>query len=101
MYRTLLSDYDMRQRELVLENSELKKVMQQMRKEMVSILKSRKLVLKGAKHELNGMQVGAVLLFHCNISANAICKGCPPLLDLFPPVAHNLIFVYDLLLLKK
>ncbi|MEQ2216568.1 hypothetical protein XENOCAPTIV_018381 [Xenoophorus captivus] len=34
MYRTLLSDYDMRQRELVLENAELRTVMQQMKKEM-------------------------------------------------------------------
>ncbi|MED6260897.1 hypothetical protein ATANTOWER_030962 [Ataeniobius toweri] len=56
MYRTLLSDYDMRQRELVLENAELRTVMQQMKKEMVSILKSRKLALKGEKQELNGVQ---------------------------------------------
>uniref|UniRef100_A0A3Q2QPW1 SSX family member 2 interacting protein n=1 Tax=Fundulus heteroclitus TaxID=8078 RepID=A0A3Q2QPW1_FUNHE len=59
MYRTLLSDYDMRQRELVLENAELWKVMQQMKKEMVSILKSRKLALKGGKQELNGMQAAS------------------------------------------
>ncbi|XP_059197316.1 afadin- and alpha-actinin-binding protein-like isoform X2 [Centropristis striata] len=41
MYKTLLSDYDTRQRELLLENAELKKVLQQMKKDMVSILSSR------------------------------------------------------------
>ncbi|XP_039984760.1 afadin- and alpha-actinin-binding protein-like [Xiphias gladius] len=51
MYKTLLSDYDTRQKELVLENAELRKVLQQMKKEMVSILSSRKLTLKGDKHE--------------------------------------------------
>ncbi|KAM4739524.1 afadin- and alpha-actinin-binding protein-like isoform 1-T4 [Anableps anableps] len=59
MYRTLLSDYDMRQRELVLENAELRKVMQQMKKEMVSILKSRKLALKGENYELIGVQAAS------------------------------------------
>lgn len=42
MYKTLLSDYDTRQRELMLENAELKKVLQNMKKDMVSILKSKK-----------------------------------------------------------
>lgn len=51
MYKTLLSDYDTRQRELVLENAELRKVLQQMKKDMVSILSSRKQTLKGDKHE--------------------------------------------------
>uniref|UniRef100_A0A673A542 Synovial sarcoma, X breakpoint 2 interacting protein b n=1 Tax=Sphaeramia orbicularis TaxID=375764 RepID=A0A673A542_9TELE len=37
--KTLLSDYDSRQRELLLENAELRKVLQQMKKDMVSILK--------------------------------------------------------------
>nr|XP_020452579.1 afadin- and alpha-actinin-binding protein isoform X2 [Monopterus albus] len=51
MYKTLLSDYDTRQRELVLENAELRKVLQQMKKDMVSILSSRKPTLKGDKHK--------------------------------------------------
>ncbi|XP_071344035.1 afadin- and alpha-actinin-binding protein-like isoform X2 [Trachinotus anak] len=51
MYKTLLSDYDTRQRELVLENAELKKVLQQMKKDIVSILSSRTPALKGDKHE--------------------------------------------------
>ncbi|XP_038128055.1 afadin- and alpha-actinin-binding protein-like isoform X2 [Cyprinodon tularosa] len=59
MYRTLLSDYELRQRELALENKELRKVMQQIKKEMVSILKSRKLALKEEKQELNGMQTAS------------------------------------------
>lgn len=65
MYKTLLSDYDTRQRELLLENSELKKVLQQMKKDMVSILSSRKPTLKDDKHHQDdGIQVGdAVFLF--------------------------------------
>ncbi|CAB1326446.1 unnamed protein product, partial [Coregonus sp. 'balchen'] len=38
MYKSLLSDYEGRQRALMLENAELKKVLQQMKREMVSIL---------------------------------------------------------------
>uniref|UniRef100_A0A8C6SC06 Synovial sarcoma, X breakpoint 2 interacting protein b n=1 Tax=Neogobius melanostomus TaxID=47308 RepID=A0A8C6SC06_9GOBI len=42
MYKTLLNDYDNRQRELLLENAELKKVLENMKKDMVSILKTKK-----------------------------------------------------------
>ena len=42
MYKSLLSEYEERQRALMLENAELKKVLQQMKKEMVSILSPRK-----------------------------------------------------------
>ncbi|XP_013995998.2 afadin- and alpha-actinin-binding protein isoform X1 [Salmo salar] len=38
MYKSLLSDYEIRHRHLMLENVELKKVLQQMKREMVSIL---------------------------------------------------------------
>lgn len=69
MYRTLLSNYDMRQREMVLENAELRKVMHQMKKEMVSILKSRKLIPKGENYDHNDTQVGAVL-------ASTVYKYC-------------------------
>lgn len=61
MYRTLLSDYDTRQRELVLENTELGKVLQQMKKDMVSILSSRKSARKGNKHEHGNVQDGQVI----------------------------------------
>lgn len=61
MFKTLLSDYDTRQRELLLENAELKKVLQQMKKDMVSILSSRKPTLKGDKHQDEALQVGQVV----------------------------------------
>uniref|UniRef100_A0A3Q3L9N7 Synovial sarcoma, X breakpoint 2 interacting protein b n=1 Tax=Mastacembelus armatus TaxID=205130 RepID=A0A3Q3L9N7_9TELE len=56
MYKTLLSDYDTRQRQLLLENAELRKVLQQMKKDMVSILSSRKSTLKEDKHDDNYIQ---------------------------------------------
>lgn len=57
MYKTLLSDYDTRQRELLLENAELNKVLQHMKKDMVSILSSRKSTPRGDKHQEVGTQV--------------------------------------------
>ncbi|RXN00829.1 Vitellogenin [Acipenser ruthenus] len=42
MYKVLLSDYEHRQKDLMVENAELKKVLQQMKKEMVSILSPQK-----------------------------------------------------------
>lgn len=62
MYKTLLSDYDTRQSELVLENAELRKVLQQMKKDMVSILSSRKAALKSDKHDQSCSQVGNVYI---------------------------------------
>uniref|UniRef100_A0A8C3AZ36 SSX family member 2 interacting protein n=1 Tax=Cyclopterus lumpus TaxID=8103 RepID=A0A8C3AZ36_CYCLU len=56
MYKTLLSDYDTRQREMLLENAELKKVLQQIKKEMVSILSLRKPIRKDDKHPDAGIQ---------------------------------------------
>lgn len=47
MYQTLLSDYEGRQKDLLVENGELKKVLQQMKKEMISILSPRKHSQKG------------------------------------------------------
>ncbi|XP_036938605.1 synovial sarcoma, X breakpoint 2 interacting protein a isoform X1 [Acanthopagrus latus] len=41
MYKSLLSDYEASQRSLMLENAELKKVLQQMKKEMIHILSPR------------------------------------------------------------
>ncbi|XP_068616037.1 afadin- and alpha-actinin-binding protein-like [Brachionichthys hirsutus] len=51
MYKTVLGDYETRQRELLLENAELNKVLQQMKKEMVSMLSSRKTTLKVDQHQ--------------------------------------------------
>ena len=41
MYKSLLNDYEVSQRSLMLENAELKKVLQQMKKEMIHILSPR------------------------------------------------------------
>ncbi|XP_068197599.1 synovial sarcoma, X breakpoint 2 interacting protein a isoform X2 [Antennarius striatus] len=38
MYKSMLSDYEMSQKSLMLENAELKKVLQQMKKEMINVL---------------------------------------------------------------
>lgn len=63
MYKTLLSDYETQQRELLLENAELKTVLQQMKKEIVSILSSKKPNLKGDKNQVDGAQVGKLFRF--------------------------------------
>uniref|UniRef100_A0A673HCS0 Afadin- and alpha-actinin-binding protein-like n=1 Tax=Sinocyclocheilus rhinocerous TaxID=307959 RepID=A0A673HCS0_9TELE len=46
MYRALLSDYETRQRSLMMENSELKKVLQHMKKDMITILSPKKPCIK-------------------------------------------------------
>ncbi|XP_013884559.1 synovial sarcoma, X breakpoint 2 interacting protein a [Austrofundulus limnaeus] len=48
MYKALLCGYEASQKALVLENAELKKVLQQMKKEMVHILSPRQASAKGA-----------------------------------------------------
>lgn len=63
MYKTLLSDYESRQRELLLESAELKTVLQQMKKEIVSILSSKKPNLIGDRNQDDDAQVGKVFLF--------------------------------------
>ncbi|XP_036045963.1 afadin- and alpha-actinin-binding protein isoform X2 [Onychomys torridus] len=42
MYRVLLNDYEYRQKQILMENAELKKVLQQMKKEMISLLSPQK-----------------------------------------------------------
>ncbi|XP_054021215.1 afadin- and alpha-actinin-binding protein isoform X2 [Dryobates pubescens] len=42
MYKVLLSDYEQRQKQLLLENAELKKVLQQMKREIISLLPPQK-----------------------------------------------------------
>ncbi|KAG7514245.1 hypothetical protein JOB18_028761 [Solea senegalensis] len=56
MYRTLLSDYDARQRELEVENAEMRKVLQQMKKDMMSVLSSTKLTVTNDKQADDGVQ---------------------------------------------
>ncbi|XP_037537720.1 synovial sarcoma, X breakpoint 2 interacting protein a [Nematolebias whitei] len=48
MHKSLLCAYEVRQKALVLENAELKKVLQQMKKEMIHILSPRQPSAKGA-----------------------------------------------------
>uniref|UniRef100_A0A8C2DYZ3 Synovial sarcoma, X breakpoint 2 interacting protein b n=1 Tax=Cyprinus carpio TaxID=7962 RepID=A0A8C2DYZ3_CYPCA len=49
MYKTLLNEFDNRQRELMVENIELKKVLQQMKREMVGVLNSKEMSQKKEK----------------------------------------------------
>uniref|UniRef100_A0A8C8FII7 Uncharacterized protein n=1 Tax=Oncorhynchus tshawytscha TaxID=74940 RepID=A0A8C8FII7_ONCTS len=58
MYKSLLSDYEGRQRALMLENVELKKVLQQMKREMVSILSPRKSCSRGDRASSDREEVG-------------------------------------------
>ncbi|XP_011613234.1 afadin- and alpha-actinin-binding protein-like isoform X2 [Takifugu rubripes] len=51
LFQTLLSDYEARQRELLLENAEVNKVLQQMKGEMTSILRSNKSNLTGDTYQ--------------------------------------------------
>ncbi|KAM9790592.1 synovial sarcoma, X breakpoint 2 interacting protein a isoform 3-T5 [Syngnathus typhle] len=48
MYKSMLRDYEATQRSLMLENAELKKVLQQMKKEMVHMLSPRQVPCRGA-----------------------------------------------------
>lgn len=48
MYKSLLSDYEASQMSLMLENAELKKVLQQMKKDMIHILSPRQSNTKDA-----------------------------------------------------
>ena len=63
MYKTLLNDYDSRQKDLVGENAELKKVLQQMKREMVSILSQRKQTFRDEKPNDDHEQVGPVVAY--------------------------------------
>ena len=51
MYKALLSDYEARQQTLMQENSELKKLLQHMKKDMVSILSPKKTCAKAPPSE--------------------------------------------------
>uniref|UniRef100_A0A3P9LHD2 Synovial sarcoma, X breakpoint 2 interacting protein b n=1 Tax=Oryzias latipes TaxID=8090 RepID=A0A3P9LHD2_ORYLA len=59
MYKTLLSDYDARQRDLVLENAELRRVLYQVKNDMVSLLRLKKLTQKGVQNERDGTQANS------------------------------------------
>ncbi|KAM9844658.1 synovial sarcoma, X breakpoint 2 interacting protein a [Aulostomus maculatus] len=57
MYKAMLSDYEASQRSLMLENAELKKVLQQMKKEMIHILSPRQPSNRGAAADDSQEQV--------------------------------------------
>lgn len=57
MYKSLLSDYEASQRSLMLENSELKKVLQQMKKDMIHILSPRQAAYIGTRADDSPEQV--------------------------------------------
>lgn len=59
MYKSLLSDYEASQRSLMLENAELKKVLQQMKKEMMHILSQRQPSTRGADADDSQEQVNS------------------------------------------
>lgn len=64
MYKSLLNDYEVSQRTLVLENAELKKVLQQMKKEMIHILSPRKPSPRGATADDSQEQVCVCVCVH-------------------------------------
>ncbi|KAF7660020.1 hypothetical protein LDENG_00290020 [Lucifuga dentata] len=59
MYKSLLSDYEASQRSLMLENAELKKVLQQMKREMIHILSPWQPCAKGATADDSQEQTGS------------------------------------------
>lgn len=62
MYKSLLSDYEKSQKSLMLENAELKKVLQQMKKEMMHILSPRQSTSRGATADDSQEQVFYIFL---------------------------------------
>ncbi|XP_053102729.1 afadin- and alpha-actinin-binding protein isoform X2 [Hemicordylus capensis] len=54
MYKVLLNEYEERQKQLLVENTELKKLLQQMKKEMISLLPPQKQKPKERAEDGNG-----------------------------------------------
>lgn len=76
MYRALLSDYEVRQQALMQENVELKKLLHNMKKDMVSIL-SRKTHCSRSEDSLEQVQTRRILwstfLHYCDLSGFCSC----------------------------
>ncbi|XP_061540395.1 afadin- and alpha-actinin-binding protein-like isoform X1 [Phycodurus eques] len=75
MYKSLLRDYESRQRELLLENAELRKVLKQMKKDIVGILSSKKSTVKGDKQHNGAIEVDSdeeedEVIYSCQESAD-------------------------------
>ncbi|XP_066480984.1 afadin- and alpha-actinin-binding protein isoform X1 [Tiliqua scincoides] len=54
MYKVLLNEYEQRQKQLLVENAELKKLLQQMKKEIISLLPPQKQKPKEKAEDSNG-----------------------------------------------
>uniref|UniRef100_A0AAQ5X1C4 Synovial sarcoma, X breakpoint 2 interacting protein a n=1 Tax=Amphiprion ocellaris TaxID=80972 RepID=A0AAQ5X1C4_AMPOC len=74
MYKSLLSDYEASQRSLMLENAELKKVLQQMKKEMMHILSPRQPSTRGATADDSQEQVSES--HTCDASRESLDQYC-------------------------
>lgn len=61
MYKILLNDYEYRQKQILTENAELKKVLQQMKKEMISLLSPQKQKLVEKADDSTGTVSGSFL----------------------------------------
>ncbi|XP_031431358.1 afadin- and alpha-actinin-binding protein isoform X2 [Clupea harengus] len=77
MYQTLLNDFDNRQRELMLENVELRKVLQQIKNEMIGILSPKKSNWREARQEHGGNQdLGSDEEVVCNAGRDGLEQSC-------------------------
>ncbi|XP_051553545.1 afadin- and alpha-actinin-binding protein-like isoform X2 [Myxocyprinus asiaticus] len=76
MYKALLSDYESRQRSLMLENSELKKVLQQMKGDMISILSPKKPCVKTELADDSLEQAGSDVEEEANTSRETLEQSC-------------------------
>ncbi|XP_029532922.2 afadin- and alpha-actinin-binding protein isoform X3 [Oncorhynchus nerka] len=76
MYKTLLNDYDSRHKDLLMENAELKKVLQQMKRDMVTILSPRKPSQSGKKHDDSLEQTSSEEDEVCDSSRESLELSC-------------------------
>jgi len=65
MYKSLINDYEVSQRSLMTENAELKKVLQQMKKEMIHVLSPCQPSPRGATADDSRDQVFIRVLSDC------------------------------------
>ncbi|KAK5614832.1 Afadin- and alpha-actinin-binding protein [Crenichthys baileyi] len=76
MYKTLLGDYEASRKALLLENAELKKVLQQMKKEMMHILTPRHKSTSGASADDSQQQVDSDEEKAGDTSREALDQSC-------------------------
>lgn len=63
MYKSLLGDYEASQKALMVENAELRKVLQQLKKEIMHILSRRQSPAKGAEADDSQEQVSVCFVY--------------------------------------